>query len=30
MDNEVFELKNIVKAKPKYYHSMMQGPASAL
>jgi hypothetical protein len=30
MDNEVFEFKNIVKAKPKYYHSAMQGPASAL
>jgi hypothetical protein len=30
MDNKVFEFKNIVEAKPKYYHSMIQGPASAL
>jgi hypothetical protein len=30
MDNEVFEFKNIAKAKPKYYHSAMQGAASAL
>jgi hypothetical protein len=30
MDNKVFEFKNIVEAKPKYYHSTMQGPASAL
>jgi hypothetical protein len=26
----VFELKNIAEAKPKYYHSAIQGPASAL
>jgi hypothetical protein len=30
IDNEVFEFKNIAEAKPKYYNSMMQGPASAL
>jgi hypothetical protein len=26
----VFEFKNIAEAKPKYYHSVIQGPASAL
>jgi hypothetical protein len=26
MDNEVFEFKNIVEAKQKYNHSIMQGP----
>jgi hypothetical protein len=26
----VFEFKNIAEAKPKYYHSEIQGPASAL
>jgi hypothetical protein len=30
IDNEVSEFKNIAEAKPKYYHSMMQGPALAL
>jgi hypothetical protein len=30
MDNEVFEFKNIAEAKPKYYHSVIQGPASDL
>jgi hypothetical protein len=30
MDNEVFEFKNIAEAKPKYYHSVVQGPASAV
>jgi hypothetical protein len=25
----MFEFKNIAEAKPKYYHLMMQGPASA-
>jgi hypothetical protein len=30
IDNEVFEFKNIAEAKPKYYHSVIQGPASAL
>jgi hypothetical protein len=29
IDNEVFEFKNIAKAKLKYYHSVIQGPASA-
>jgi hypothetical protein len=26
----VFEFKNIAEANPKYYHSVIQGPASAL
>jgi hypothetical protein len=26
----VFKFKNIAEAKPKYYHSVIQGPASAL
>jgi hypothetical protein len=26
----VFEFKNIAEAKPKYYHSAILGPASAL
>jgi hypothetical protein len=26
----VFEFKNIAEAKPKYYQSVIQGPASAL
>jgi hypothetical protein len=26
----VFEFKNIVEVKPKFYHSTMQGPASAI
>jgi hypothetical protein len=30
IDDEVFEFKNIVEAKLKYYHSVIQGPASAL
>jgi hypothetical protein len=30
IDNEVFKFKNIAEAKPKYYHSAIQGPASAL
>jgi hypothetical protein len=30
IDNEVFEFKNIAEAKPKYYHSVIQGPTSAL
>jgi hypothetical protein len=30
IDNEVFEFKNIAEVKPKYYHSAIQGPASAL
>jgi hypothetical protein len=30
IDNEVFEFKNIAEAKPKYYHSVIQGSTSAL
>jgi hypothetical protein len=30
IDNEVFEFKNIAESKPKYYHSVIQGLASAL
>jgi hypothetical protein len=30
IDNEVFEFKNIAEAKSKYYHSVIQGPTSAL
>jgi hypothetical protein len=30
IDNEVLEFKNIAKAEPKYYHSMMHGPALTL
>jgi hypothetical protein len=30
INSEVFEFKNIAEAKPKYYHSSIQGPASAL
>jgi hypothetical protein len=26
----MFEFKNVVEAKPKYYHSAIQGPSSAL
>jgi hypothetical protein len=26
----VFKFKNIAEVKPKYYHSVIQGPASAL
>jgi hypothetical protein len=26
----VFEFKNIAEAKPKYYHSVIQGPSSAI
>jgi hypothetical protein len=29
-DNEVFEFKNMADMKLKYYHLMIQGPASAL
>jgi hypothetical protein len=30
IDNEMFEFKNIAEAKLKYYHSVIQGSASAL
>jgi hypothetical protein len=30
IDNEVFKFKNIAEMKPKYYHSAIQGPTSAL
>jgi hypothetical protein len=26
----MFEFKNMVEANPKYYHSIIQGPASAI